>query len=78
MAYIVLRNDRFYGVAYDGVDPATGRERLPPAPTSADDVLSCCVTWPRLSRGSDERDESHASPSIEGQINDSHGARNSR
>ena len=27
MAYIVSRNKRFYVVAYDGVDPATGRER---------------------------------------------------
>lgn len=27
MAYIVQRKDRFYVVAYDGVDPLTGRER---------------------------------------------------
>ncbi len=27
MAYIVNRNDHFYVVAYDGVDPITGRER---------------------------------------------------
>ena len=27
MAYIISRNKRFYVVAYDGVDPATGRER---------------------------------------------------
>ena len=27
MAYIIERNNRFYVVAYDGVDPATGRER---------------------------------------------------
>ena len=27
MAYIISRNNRFYVVAYDGVDPATGRER---------------------------------------------------
>ena len=27
MAYIIFRNNRFYVVAYDGVDPATGRER---------------------------------------------------
>lgn len=27
MAYIVSRHNRFYVVAYDGVDPATGRER---------------------------------------------------
>ena len=27
MAYIISRNSRFYVVAYDGVDPATGRER---------------------------------------------------
>lgn len=27
MAYIVTRNDHFYVVAYDGVDPITGRER---------------------------------------------------
>lgn len=27
MAYIIERNDRFYVVAYDGVDPATGKER---------------------------------------------------
>src|SRR5579885_507826 len=27
MAYIVHRKDRFYVVAYDGIDPLTGRER---------------------------------------------------
>jgi hypothetical protein len=27
MAYIVQRKDRFYVVAYNGTDPATGRER---------------------------------------------------
>lgn len=27
MAYIVQRKDRFYVVAYDGTDSATGRER---------------------------------------------------
>ncbi len=27
MAYITTRNNRFYVVAYDGIDPATGRER---------------------------------------------------
>ena len=27
MAYIVTRNHRFYVVAYDGIDPLTGRER---------------------------------------------------
>lgn len=27
MAYIVQRKDRFYVVAYDGLDPLTGRER---------------------------------------------------
>ena len=27
MAYIVTRNRRFYVVAYDGIDPLTGRER---------------------------------------------------
>lgn len=27
MAYIVQRKARFYVVAYDGTDPATGRER---------------------------------------------------
>jgi hypothetical protein len=27
MAYIVTRNQRFYVVAYDGIDPLTGRER---------------------------------------------------
>ena len=27
MAYIIERNDRFHVVAYDGVDPATGKER---------------------------------------------------
>ncbi len=27
MAYIVNRKDRFYVVAYDGIDPLTGRER---------------------------------------------------
>jgi integrase len=27
MAYITSRNNRFYVVAYDGIDPATGRER---------------------------------------------------
>src|SRR5437763_13431960 len=27
MTYIVQRKDRFYAVAYDGLDPVTGRER---------------------------------------------------
>jgi integrase len=27
MAYIVTRNDRFYVVSYDGIDPCTGKER---------------------------------------------------
>jgi len=27
MTYIVQRNDRFYVVAYDGIDPLTGKER---------------------------------------------------
>jgi hypothetical protein len=27
MTYIVQRKDRFYVVAYDGLDPLTGRER---------------------------------------------------
>ena len=27
MAYIVQRNHRFYVVAYDGIDPITGRQR---------------------------------------------------
>ena len=27
MAYIIERNNRFHVVAYDGVDPATGKER---------------------------------------------------
>jgi hypothetical protein len=27
MAYIIQRKDRFYVVAYDGIDPITGRER---------------------------------------------------
>jgi integrase len=27
MAHIVQRKDRFYVVAYDGIDPLTGRER---------------------------------------------------
>jgi hypothetical protein len=27
MAYITSRNNRFYVVAYDGIDPATGRQR---------------------------------------------------
>jgi hypothetical protein len=27
MSYIVQRQDRFYVVAYDGIDPLTGRER---------------------------------------------------
>ena len=26
MAYIIERNQRFYVVAYDGIDPLTGRE----------------------------------------------------
>ena len=27
IAYIVTRNSRFYVVAYDGIDPLTGRDR---------------------------------------------------
>lgn len=27
MAYIIQRKDRFYVVAYDGLDPLTGKER---------------------------------------------------
>ena len=40
MAYIISRNNRFYVVAYDGVDPATGRERRRwhPAGTSRADA----------------------------------------
>ncbi len=40
MTYIVNRRDRFYVVAYDGVDPISGRERRRwhPAGTSRDDA----------------------------------------
>ncbi len=38
MAYIIQRKDRFYVVAYDGLDPLTGKERrrwgMPPAATA--------------------------------------------
>ena len=27
MAYIIERNNRFYVIAYDGIDPISGRER---------------------------------------------------
>ncbi|MGH8777006.1 MAG: tyrosine-type recombinase/integrase [Jiangellaceae bacterium] len=40
MAYIVNRRDRFYVVAYDGIDPISGRERRRwhPAGTTRDDA----------------------------------------
>ncbi len=40
MTYIVNRRDRFYVVAYDGIDPISGRERRRwhPAGTSRDDA----------------------------------------
>lgn len=40
MAYIVQRNNQFYVVDYDGVDPRTGKERRRwhPAGRSRDDA----------------------------------------
>ena len=36
MSYIVQRSDRFYVVAYDGLDPLTGRERRRWHPVGSD------------------------------------------
>ena len=40
MAYIIERNIRFYVVAYDGIDPLTGRERRRWHPVGADQLAS--------------------------------------
>ena len=46
IAYIVHRNDHFYVVAYDGVDPITGRERRRwhPASRSSGDAEAIAAT----------------------------------
>ncbi|HUP75771.1 MAG TPA: tyrosine-type recombinase/integrase [Acidimicrobiales bacterium] len=46
MAYIVTRNHRFYVVAYDGIDPLTGRERRRwhPAGASRTDAEAIAAT----------------------------------
>ena len=46
MAYIVARNSRFYVVAYDGIDPLTGRERRRwhPAGASRTDAEAIAAT----------------------------------
>ena len=46
MAYIVTRNTRFYVVAYDGIDPLTGRERRRwhPAGASRTDAEAIAAT----------------------------------
>ena len=46
MAYIIERNTRFYVVAYDGIDPLTGRERRRwhPAGRSRDDAEAIATT----------------------------------
>lgn len=48
MAYIVSRKNRFYVVAYDGIDPVTGKERrkwLPAghARTDAEAILTVTI-----------------------------------
>lgn len=45
MAYIIQRKDRFYVVTYDGIDPATGRERRRwhPAGHSRADAEAICA-----------------------------------
>jgi hypothetical protein len=44
MTYIMQRKDRFYAVAYDGLDPMTGRERRRwhPAGTNRTDAETHC------------------------------------
>lgn len=46
MAYIVQRNHHFYVIAYDGVDPITGRERRQwhPAGRSRGDAEAIAAT----------------------------------
>ena len=46
MTYIVQRNHHFYVVAYDGVDPVTGRERRRwhPAGRSRSDAETLAAT----------------------------------
>ncbi len=40
MAYIIDRKDRFYVVAYDGIDPITRRERRKWHPVGADRAVA--------------------------------------
>lgn len=51
MAHIVQRKDRYYVVAYDGLDPATGRERRRwhPAGHSRDDAEAIAVRLDAIS-----------------------------
>ncbi len=44
MTYIVQRKDRFYVVAYDGIDPLTGRERRRRLPAGHDRTEDKMVT----------------------------------
>ena len=46
MAYIIERNNRFYVVAYDGIDPLTGpeRRRWHPAGRSRADAEAIATT----------------------------------
>ena len=62
MTYIVQRKDRFYVVAYDGLDPLTGR--------NADDGIPSATTAPkpnelaaRLDRERDRHSRDTAGPS---------------
>jgi hypothetical protein len=54
MTYIVQRNDRFYVVAYDGLDPLTGKERRRWHPRCAARVLWAAFGTARLSHPDDE------------------------
>jgi hypothetical protein len=49
MAYIIERNNRFYVVDYDGIDPLTGRERRRwhPAGRSRADAEAIAATLER-------------------------------
>ncbi len=40
MAYTIERKDRFYVVAYDGIDPITGRERRKWHPAGTDRAVA--------------------------------------
>lgn len=55
MAYIIRRKNRFYVVAYDGLDPVTGRERhrWHPAGHSREDAGAIAARLDAISEAED-------------------------